>query len=203
MADYSIAQVNTANQAALMASKKKDNTKLDIDAFLQLMAAQIQNQDVLGSGGGSGSSNEDYVGQMLQMTLIQSISDMMNMSMTSYATSMIGKEVSIADTSGISVTEVKGIVTGVSLYGNDPMVQVNGKDYALSQVMVIGAPPAPEVEEPEEEEEDESEDITVDTETDDTTAESETQKPVTGTEGTEQGSDTTNTQAESSDTQEA
>lgn len=155
MADFSIAQVNTANQAALMASKKKDNTKLDIDAFLQLMAAQIQNQDVLGSGG-SGSSNEDYVGQMLQMTLIQSISDMMDMSMTSYATSMIGKEVSVADTSGTSVTEVKGIVTGVTLYGNDPMVQVNGKEYSLSQVMVIGAPKteaAPEEEEAPEENE--------------------------------------------------
>ncbi len=144
MANFSIAQVNTANQAALMASKKKDNTKLDIDAFLQLMAAQIQNQDVLGSGGGSGSSNEDYVGQMLQMTLIQSISDMMDMSMTSYAISMIGKEVSVADTSGTSVTEVKGIVTGVTLYGDNPMVQVNGKEYALSQVMIIGAPKAEE-----------------------------------------------------------
>lgn len=140
MAQFSIAQVNTANQMALLGNKKKDNTKLDIDAFLQLMAAQIQNQDVLGGSGGSGSSNEDYVGQMLQMTLIQSISDMMDMSMTSYATSMIGKEVSIADTSGTSVTEVKGIVTGVTLYGNDPMVQVNGREYSLSQVMVIGAP---------------------------------------------------------------
>ena len=201
MAQFSIAQVNTANQAALMASKKKDNTKLDVDAFLQLMAAQIQNQDVLGSGGGSGSSNEDYVSQMLQMTLIQSISDMMDMSMTSYATSMIGKEVSIADTSGTGVTEVKGIVTGVALYGDNPMVQVNGRDYALSQVMVIGAPPAPEVEEvPEEKEEDE--DITVDTETGDTTTETEKQEPVTGTEGTEQGNDTTDTQKETSDVQE-
>ena len=85
------------------------------------------------------------------MTLIQSISDMMNMSMTSYATSMIGKEVSIADTSGFSgVTEVKGIVTGVTLYGDDPMVQVNGKEYSLSQVMVIGAPKTEEA--PKEEE---------------------------------------------------
>lgn len=145
MADFSIAQTTATNYASLLASgKKKSNTELDIDAFLQLMAAQIQNQDVLGSGGGSGSSNEDYVGQMLQMTLIQSISNMMEMSMTSYATSMIGKEVSIADVSGASVTEVKGIVTGVTLYGNDPMVQVNGKDYALSQVMVVGAPKAAE-----------------------------------------------------------
>ncbi|MBR2382555.1 MAG: hypothetical protein IKA89_02285 [Anaerotignum sp.] len=199
MANFSIAQVNTANQMALMANKKKDNTKLDIDSFLQLIAAQIQNQDVLGSGG-SGSSNEDYVGQMLQMTLIQSISDMMNMSMTSYATSMIGKEVSIADTSGTSVTEVKGFVTGVTLYGNDPMVQVNGKEYSLSQVMIIGAPKTEEAEKPEEEEEDE--DITVDTEKEDTTAEAEKQEPVTGTEGTEQGNDTTNTESESSDTQE-
>lgn len=198
MANFSVAQVNTANQAALLASKKKDNTKLDIDAFLQLMAAQIQNQDVLGGGGGSGSSNEDYVGQMLQMTLIQSISDMMDMSMTSYATSMIGKEVSVADTSGTSVTEVKGIVTGVTLYGNDPMVQVNGREYSLSQVMIIGAPKAPEV--PEEEEEEEK--IAVDTEKDDTTTETEKKEPVTGTEGTEQGTDTTGKQDETSDGQE-
>lgn len=196
MADFSIAQTTSTNYAALLASsQKKDNTKLDIDAFLQLMAAQIQNQDILGSGGGGGSSNDDYVGQMLQMTLIQSISDMMNMSMTSYATSMLGKEVSVADVSGTGVTEVKGIVTGVTLYGDDPMVQVNGKDYALSQVMIIGEPKTEKVSEEEEEEE---EDIVVDTESSNTETRPEGTGTVTDTDSTES---TENTEQETSDEQ--
>lgn len=134
MADFSIAQVDTSKYAHLTNPKGKSNVELEMDSFLQLMAAQIQNQDVMNPG-----SNEDYVAQMVQMTMIQAITNMMDMSMTSYATSMVGKTVTIAEMEGSDVNEVTGVVSGVSIYGDEPIVHVNGKDYKLSQVMVVGS----------------------------------------------------------------
>lgn len=84
--------------------------------------------------------------------------------MTSYASSMIGKNVVLAEVNGSEITQVEGVVTGVSIYGSDPVLHVNGKDYSLSQVMVVGKtapeqpqevpgeeePPVDETEQPEE-----------------------------------------------------
>lgn len=134
---FSIAQStpvykDTNNQISANNRNTKSNA-LNMDSFLQLMAAQIQNQDVLNP-----SSNEDYIAQMVQMTMIQAINDMMDMSMASYASSMIGKNVVLAEVNGSEITQVEGIVTGVSIYGGDPVLHVNGKDYSLSQIMVVG-----------------------------------------------------------------
>lgn len=128
-----------ANNQVISDSKNKKNKGLNMDSFLQLMAAQIRNQDAMNP-----SSNEDYIQQMVQMTMIQAITDMMDMSMTSYASSMIGKNVVLAETSGNEVKKVEGIVTGVSIYKGEPILHVNGKDYTLSQVMVVGKTAASE-----------------------------------------------------------
>ena len=128
-----------ANNQVISDSKNKKTNGLNMDSFLQLMAAQIRNQDALNP-----SSNEDYIQQMVQMTMIQAITDMMDMSMTSYASSMIGKNVVLAETSGNEVKKVEGIVTGVSIYKGEPILHVNGKDYTLSQVMVVGKTAASE-----------------------------------------------------------
>ena len=134
MANFSIGQVDTSQYAHLMKGKGKSNIDLEMDSFLQLMAAQIQNQDVMNP-----TSNEDYVAQMVQMTMIQAITNMMDMSMTSYATSMVGKTVTIAEANGSAINEVIGVVSGVSIYGDEPIIHVNGRDYKLSQVMVVGS----------------------------------------------------------------
>lgn len=136
----SIAQVGTAYASAL-SSNKKSQLDLDVESFLQLIVAQIQNQDVLGMGdsGSSSSSSGDFVDQLLQMTLVQSLSNMMDMSMTSYAMGMVGKEVTVASLEGTEVVTDQGIVTGVSIYGDEPILHVNGKEYSLSQVMVVGS----------------------------------------------------------------
>lgn len=127
------------NNKVTSAPKNKKSNALDMDSFLQLMAAQIRNQDAMNP-----SSNEDYIQQMVQMTMIQAITDMMDMSMTSYASSMIGKNVVLAETSGNEVKKVEGVVTGVSIYKGEPILHVNGKDYTLSQIMVVGKTTAPE-----------------------------------------------------------
>ena len=136
----SIAQV-PVDYASMYQAKKRSQLELDTETFLQLIVAQIQNQDVLGMGdsGSGGNNSGDYVNQLLQMTLVQSISDMMDMSMTSYAMSMVGKEVTVAKIDGANVEAVTGVVSGVSLYGDEPILHVNGEQYKLSQLMTVGS----------------------------------------------------------------
>ena len=141
----SIAQVDSSKYAAVLNQNKKSQLDLDVESFLQLIVAQIQNQDVLGGdSGGGNSSSSDFANQLLQMTVVQSLSDMMTMSTTSYAMSMIGKEVVVAQMDGAEVIETTGVVTGVSIYGDEPILHVNGEEYKLSSVMTVGTTEAKE-----------------------------------------------------------
>jgi len=84
----------------------------------------------------------------------------MTMSMTTYAGSLMGKEVIIADTTTGKMETVYGVVEGVNLYNGTPPIIVNGKAYSMSQIMGLGKAPEtskpeekPDPEEPEEPEE--------------------------------------------------
>lgn len=134
----SVAQVGSSYASALSKSSKSQ-LDLDMETFLSLIVSQIQNQDVLGMGSDGGSSNSaDYVNQLLQMSVVQALNDVTEMSLTTYAMNMVGKEVTVAAIDGTKVVSETGIVTGVSLYGDEPILHVNGKEYSLSQVMVVG-----------------------------------------------------------------
>ena len=134
----------------------KDNTTLDMDDFYTLMAAEMQYQDVLNPE----SNTAEMMNQMVQMSMINAMQDMMTMSMTTYAGSLMGKEVIIADTTTGKMETVYGVVEGVNLYNGTPTIIVNGKEYSMSQIMGLGKAPEtskpeekPDPEEPEEPEE--------------------------------------------------
>ncbi len=122
----------------------KDNTTLDMDDFYTLMAAEMQYQDVLNPE----SNTAEMMNQMVQMSMINAMQDMMTMSMTTYAGSLMGKEVIIADTTTGKMETVYGVVEGVNLYNGTPTIIVNGKEYSMSQIMGLGK--APETSKPEE-----------------------------------------------------
>lgn len=110
---------------------------LDTDEFFQLLAAQLQNQDVMNP-----MSQTDMVNQMVQMATIQAMNTMMDVSTTSYAASLVGKEVTIADISDDgSIKEVVGTVTGSGLYGGEQVIFVNDNTYYLTQIMAVGKIP--------------------------------------------------------------
>ena len=122
----------------------KDNTTLDMDDFYTLMAAEMQYQDVLNPE----SNTAEMMNQMVQMSMINAMQDMMTMSMTTYAGSLMGKEVIIEDTTTGKMETVYGVVEGVNLYNGTPTIIVNGKEYSMSQIMGLGK--APETSKPEE-----------------------------------------------------
>lgn len=109
-----------------------------MDDFYKLMAVQLQNQDMMNP-----VDDSQFAAQMAQMATIQAMDQMNQMTMTSYAFSFMGKEVIVSDEddSGRSVSYT-GPVEKVVLYNGSPQVFVNGKAYALSQVMEVITPVA-------------------------------------------------------------
>lgn len=118
---------------------------MDMDAFLKLLAAQLQNQDVMNPMG-----NNEFMQQMVQMATVTAMNTFTDISMQTYAASLVGKEITVAevDKDG-DITEVYGKVTGAGLYGGEQVVFIdNDKSYYLSQIMAVGKlPPKKEEEE--------------------------------------------------------
>ena len=132
-----------ARTGGTLESTTTGKSVLDMNDFYKLMAAQLQNQDMTNP-----MSQSEFMNQMTQMTVIQSINTFTDISVTTYAASLVGKEVTVAevDSKG-EITEVFGTVTATGLYGGEQIIFVNGKSYKLAQIMSVGK--LPEKEEPE------------------------------------------------------
>lgn len=140
MPDNTVGAVNDSTNTALLKNRKtvlSTNAQMSMDDFYKIMAAQLKYQDP-----SSPVNSSDMLNQMAQMSMINSIENMNTMTMTTYATGMMGKDVTIAvkktDSGKVKVEEVKGKVTGVNLSGKETTVWVNGKEYKVSQIMQVG-----------------------------------------------------------------
>lgn len=127
-----------------MQNQQKKST-LDMDDFLQLLAAQLRYQDM-----SSPMDNAQMMQQMTQMTTVSAMttmSDMMSamgqVSTTTYASSMIGKELTVVeklDDKGKPITK-KGLVTGVGFFEGIACIYIDGKAYGLNQILSMGDVP--------------------------------------------------------------
>lgn len=118
----------------------KQKSSLSIDDFLQIMAAEIKNQNPMGSDSGSGGSKTDYISQLSQFTSLEQMSDiseslnlMTLMSQQQYSFSLMGKEVTLSEGEGT----VTGIVEKVKFQDGYAVLQVNNKDYYLGSVIEV------------------------------------------------------------------
>lgn len=131
----------------MLEAPSKELTTTD---FMKLLAAQLQYQDMTNP-----MSTSEMMSTMTQMSNMTSMNamtqavtnmtsatnDVLTVNMTSYATGMMGKDVTISlvDSDGKATGEkLSGVVDAVSLYEGSPMIYVGGKGYQLSQVMTIG-----------------------------------------------------------------
>ncbi|MEO1814774.1 MAG: flagellar hook capping FlgD N-terminal domain-containing protein [Acetobacterium sp.] len=126
----STAATTTATSQTANASAK---TSLDMDDFLKLMVAQLQNQDMNNT-----ADTSEYTSQMAQFSMVQALTDLTELSKTTYSLSMIGKEVTLAETkSDGTLNVITGTVEGVNLYNGDAQIIVNGVNYPMSSVMEV------------------------------------------------------------------
>lgn len=127
---------NIGNSNALSKSKS-DPYSLQMDGFLQMMIAQFQNQDPENA-----ASTTDMLNQMVQMSMIQAITNITDAVTLNYSASLVGKEVTIGsyDSDG-KLKELVGTVTGTGTYNGSPVVFVNGTSYSMSSIMAVGRLP--------------------------------------------------------------
>ncbi len=144
MSDYigdiaSLASTNSTNSTTATKSKS-DSLSLDMEDFLQMMVAQFQNQDPENA-----ASTTDMLNQMVQMSMIQAITNITDAVSLSYSASLVGKEVTVGsyDSDG-KLQEIVGTVTGTGTYNGSPVVFVDGVSYNMSSIMAVGRLPASE-----------------------------------------------------------
>lgn len=141
--------VDTSNVSSPQTSLSMQATQtVTMTDFYQLLATQLQYQDA-----DNPMDTSEMMGQLVQTQMSQmiqqmttAVSDLTTVNLMNYASSMMGKQVTIAevDKSGnYTGSEITGVVTGVTL-GTTPSVVVNGKEYSIVQIMSVGQVPEDE-----------------------------------------------------------
>jgi flagellar basal-body rod modification protein FlgD len=110
-----------AQYMAQPSSSADDNTKLDSDAFLKLLVAQLKYQDP-----SKPTDSNEMMAQSAQFTMVQRLEDMAKTTASSLSTeqgmaasSLVGKSVSWLDTDGTTHT---GTVSSASFSGGTSAV---------------------------------------------------------------------------------
>ncbi|MGI6731903.1 MAG: flagellar hook assembly protein FlgD [Anaerovoracaceae bacterium] len=134
----SINGINNYNMTGLGSSmvNNKAGDSLDMNDFLSLLVAQMTNQDMYNT-----MDDSQFMAQMAQFSMLQAISDLSQMSATSYSVSLIGKEVTIAERQpNGELRSIVGLVEGVTLFNGESHIVVEGSQYPLSSVMEVFQP---------------------------------------------------------------
>ena len=149
MGDYAMADLaNVIKGSETYASKVAKNSTsakagkgLEMDDFLMLMVATLQNQSI-----DETADTSDMLNQMVQMSVITAINNISSLVSEStsltYAASLVGKEVTIGVFEGNSIKEIVGVVTGTGTLNGQQVIFIGDDIYYLSQVMAIGRLPA-------------------------------------------------------------
>ncbi len=101
--------------------------------FLTLMVEQLKNQDF-----SNPTDNTEFIAQMAQFSALQAQTQSSFYASANYASSLIGKIVTVgsASTSG-TVAEDKGVVDSVLMNGTEVTVVINGQQYKLDKVLTV------------------------------------------------------------------
>lgn len=122
---------NTVNTTRRSVANQHD--EVSMDNFLQLMIAQLRNQDF-----NNPVDDTQFIAQLAQFSTLRSMQELTQFTKTSFASSLIGKEVSAnrIDADG-RVSVVQGTVTRVSMQNNEFHVFVNEVKHTLEQIIEI------------------------------------------------------------------
>lgn len=109
---------------------------LTMNDFFTLLAAQLSNQDMYNT-----MDDTQFMAQMAQFSMVQALSEMSQLSMMSYGTSMIGKEATVAavDSDGY-LDKTTGIVEGVNFFNGQTQIVIDGQTYGMSSIMELKEP---------------------------------------------------------------
>jgi len=119
-------------------TQQKSNDFLDVNDFLRILTAQLQNMDPLG---GNSTDPSEYINQMAQFTMLEQMNNLVgslnNMTMLSQqqmSFSLVGKSVTIFD----GQTRFSGIVESVRYREGTAYPVVNGIEYPMGLIEEVG-----------------------------------------------------------------
>ncbi len=119
---------NAMTSSTSAAKTSEENSEVSISDFFQLMAAELQNQSMYDS-----VDSSEYMNQLVQYTMLSQLQEMSSLTNTSYAVSLVGKEVSLV----VAETYISGTVEGVVFSGDTPYISVGGENYELSDILTV------------------------------------------------------------------
>lgn len=118
-------------------TSRQGNTELKMEDFLNLMIVQLQNQSIDDT-----ADTGEMLNQMVQMQMITALTNMTDASVMGYASSLVGKEVTIGVSNGKTIEERVLTVTGTGQSNGQQVIFCDdGNTYQLSQVMAVGRLP--------------------------------------------------------------
>ena len=118
-------------------TSRKGNTELNMDDFLQLMIVQLTNQTIDDT-----MDTSEMMNQMLQMQMITALSNMNDISVQTYANSLVGKKVTIGVVHDNVLEERELFVYGTGTFNGQQVIFCeDGNMYYLSQIMAVGILP--------------------------------------------------------------
>lgn len=121
--------VETDSQASLKKTKDK-NSVYSKDTFLQLLVAEVQNQDPL-----EPTSNTEWISQYATFSELEAMQNMSASFDLSRASSLVGKTVVLETTSESGkVTQVQGKVDYVTYEAGKAYLSVNGSLYSIDDL---------------------------------------------------------------------
>lgn len=150
MANSFMADIGSLGATSITAKKstsREGNTEMKMEDFLTLMVVQLQNQTIDDT-----ADTGEMLNQLVQMQMVTALSNMTDASIMSYASSLVGKEVTIGVVNGDNELEEKVLnVIGTGLYDGQQVIFCDdGNMYQLSQIMAVGRlPEEDKTEEPE------------------------------------------------------
>ena len=146
MAD--LGSLGATSITAKKSTSREGNTEMKMEDFLTLMVVQLQNQTIDDT-----ADTGEMLNQLVQMQMVTALSNMTDASIMSYASSLVGKQVTIGyvDSDNNLHEEVLEVI-GTGVYDGQQVIFCDdGNMYQLSQIMAVGR--LPELKEPEEPEE--------------------------------------------------
>lgn len=199
MADITISGTTDAYNYQSYSVESNERNTLSMTDYFQLLAAQLQNQDVTNP-----MDNSEMMAQMVQMGMMQSMSSMTEAMEAStatttqtYAGSLLGQDVTVMVTEeagGVEVpTGVKyGKVEYVSFVNGNPKFKLEGdnKEYVMSYLVGVGKIPNPFADKEDDSGEDAGESDKVEG------GSGDSEKPGSTAEGTEGAKEPTNISAD-------
>ena len=130
---------------------------IDSETFLKLLVAEMSNQDPL-----EPTSNTEFISQLAQFSAMQYMQDSSKYAQANYATSLVGKTVSVYKVEGKEVVTITDVCEKVAKNTDGTYIlTVRGEEFALDKVTSVSETVA-KTETPSEDEDDKKDETTID-----------------------------------------